>query len=740
MGAAKIKRILLPLGVLLAVGVLFLSLLLLSQLTRNRAVFEPLQSAILLLNLFGIALLLSLIIVNLVKLVGQYRRHQPGSRLTGRMVTMFMLLAVAPLIFVYYFSLQFLHRDIDSWFDVEIEQALEGAMQLSQAALELRKREYLERTQRIIEDLRGVRPRRLVNELEQLRAEYGAQDLMVIGPNRKVVAMSSERFVTAFPERPNEEVLLQISQGRPYVGLDPSSERGFIIRVAIAVPRVLPTDPQLLLQAVYPVDERISSMAEGVQEAYTAYGELSFLRTQLKNSFTLTLTLVLLLSLLASVLGAFFFSRRLVSPIQDLAAGTRAVAKGDFTTRLPVARSDEIGFLVSSFNEMTRRLSEAREQAEHSQMLVEAQRANLAVILARLSTGVIALEPDMRVRTFNQAAEVIFGIDLEPCRGVTLAEATKKNRELERIVTVIDAHLQVGETEWREEVVLRGELGRRVLMCACSALPGEEGKPSGFVIVFDDVTTLMQAQRDAAWGEVARRLAHEIKNPLTPIQLSAERLRRSYLGKLEHDGDAALLDRATRTIIQQVEAMKEMVNAFSEYARAPEMELTEFSPNRLLTEIGELYRVHGVSVDLELDPNLEVIEADAGRVSQMLHNLIRNALDALEGHAEGQIRISSKLLDEADCRMAEISVEDNGPGFQVDIVEQVFDPYVTSKPKGTGLGLAIVKKLVEEHGGRIRAENSPGGGARVVVRLPVNDEARTAMMSRTGTVTRRERV
>ena len=297
---------------------------------------------------------------------------------------------------------------------------------------------------------------------------------------------------------------------------------------------------------------------------------------------------MLLIALLASVYGAFFSARRLVVPIQQLMAGTRAVARGDFDTRLPIPARDEIGFLINSFNEMTQRLAKARQEAHTSQLLAESERRKLAVILARLSTGVLALETDLRIRTANQAACAILGFDFDAHLDESLVELAATRPLLAQFLGVAAEHIRQQESEWREQIVLRGEVGRRVLMCACTVLPSEGDSPAGYVVVFDDITALMQAQRDAAWGEVARRLAHEIKNPLTPIQLSAERLRRRYLAA--EGGDAELLDRATHTIIQQVEAMKDMVNAFSEYARAPDVELSRFNLNQLVGEVTELYR------------------------------------------------------------------------------------------------------------------------------------------------------
>ena len=379
---------------------------------------------------------------------------------------------------------------------------------------------------------------------------------------------------------------------------------------------------------------------------------------------------------------------------------------------------------------MTQRLSSARREASLSQALVEAERANLAVILDRLSTGVVALEADLRIRNANSASGSILNFDLENRVGEYLPEVAKGQPLLEQFVDVARVHLNRGETEWREQIVLRGEVGRRVLTCACTTLPGDEDHAAGFVVVFDDITALLQAQRDAAWGEVARRLAHEIKNPLTPIQLSAERVRRKYLQKMDHD-EAEVLDRATHTIVQQVEAMKEMVNAFSDYARAPDIDLNKFDIDALVHEVVDLYRAQerDVSIFLKTASNMPEVEADIGRVRQILHNLLRNSVEALEHTPNGRIDVDVNIAELHEIDVVEIVVADNGPGFQSGTLSQVFDPYVTTKPKGTGLGLAIVKKLVEEHAGTIEAINREGGGAQISIHLPVNELARGQMIS-----------
>jgi nitrogen fixation/metabolism regulation signal transduction histidine kinase len=710
----------------IGVALWLVALYLLGFAAQNSALFDKWLPYILLINISGLITLFVLLATKLTRLVRDYRRHVPGSRLKGRTVAIFSALAVAPIVIVYYFSLQFLNRGIDSWFEIEVSQGLKDTRELSHAAIEVRVREFLQHTQVVAHELSPLSDFELIGTLDRERRESTALEFTVVGAQTRIIATSSDRPMDALPVPATDEMMLQVRRGRPYVSLDTDSVGGYVIRAASPLEGNATSSNARVLIALYPVPEQLSQLADTVQRSYTNYAALVLLRQPLKSTFVLILSFVVLMSLTAAVYGAFFAAQRLVQPVQDLIAGTRAVAKGNYDTKLPLPSRDELGFLVISFNDMTKRLGRAREETRRSQQAVEAERAGLAVILARLSTGVVSLEADLTVRTANQAASAILGIDLEAAVGTRFDEAISDNTLFTQFLSAVKLRLGAEQLGWREQIDLLSESGKRVLMCACTALPNDVGAP-GVVLVFDDITTLLQAQRDAAWGEVARRLAHEIKNPLTPIQLSAERIQRKFSGSMNAE-DAQVLERATHTIVAQVEAMKQMVNAFSEYARAPDMHFSRFDLNQLITEVLDLYRVQANAAELKLllDPGLPNISADRIRVRQILNNLVTNSLEALEGKAGARVEIETHVAEDGPKQVVAIVVTDNGPGFQRDLIGTVFDPYVTSKPKGTGLGLAIVKKIVEEHGGRIEADNQRTGGARVRILLPLGESGRSS--------------
>jgi len=410
-------------------------------------------------------------------------------------------------------------------------------------------------------------------------------------------------------------------------------------------------------------------------------------------------------------------SARLSAPLAALAEGTRAVASGDFSEMPTVQSRDELGTLMRSFNRMTRQLAEAREVVDLNQKQLETAKAYLESILAHLSSGVLTFDERFILRAVNPSAEEILGHSLAALRGRRLYEWDTQESALQAFGQQVSEQFhQNGEQEWARQLEYAGKAGTRMLLVRGTRLPG--GGENGYIVVFDDITHLLQAQRDAAWGEVARRLAHEIKNPLTPIQLSAERLEHKLVDKLP-EAEAEMLKRATQTIVNQVAALKSMVNSFSEYARSPQLSLQALDLNLLVQEILAMYENGGAPIKLELAPGLPQIQGDATLLRQVVHNLLQNAQDALNETADPGIRVSTRSADKG----IQLEIQDNGSGFPDHLMSRLYEPYVTTKPKGTGLGLAIVKKIVEEHHGNMQIENIQPHGACVSIFLPLKEAA-----------------
>ena len=723
--------------------VLLISLVLMGIATQNVDRFSRLYSSLLLINTVGLVTLVTLIGANIRRLLTQLREKRPGSRLTLRMLTLFVVLAVPPVLIVYGFSLDFLRRGIDSWFNVEIEQAVNDSLELSRTALDIRMRDLLRHTLQLAEEvsessesitplnldaLRGPGSTMVLNtttitpvDLDELRLRSDAEELTLLTDKGRIIATSSTA-TDILPNPPGQTILLQLGQARSYIGLDPIRDAGLYVRVVVNVPDMEVASEARILQALYPISTRMNSLADSVQSAYVKYTELAYLRDQLKISFTMTLTLVLLFTISSATWAAFYSARRMAAPIRDLAEGTRAIAHGDYGKRLPVPSHDEMGFLVESFNEMTSKIAIAQAETRRSRDEADAERAYLEAVLSRLSSGVLTLDGDLSLRTVNPSAIEILGISLEPLLGCSLdALLSSDHAVLRTFFKTITPHLTDSSDDWQEQVLLFGASGRQVLMCRGTGFAGTSSDHSGHVIVFDDITALIQGQRDAAWSEVARRLAHEIKNPLTPIQLSAERLRHKYLRATPPTSTDAL-DRLTNTIIQQVETMKEMVNTFSEYARPPQVQPESVDLNPIVEEVLDLYRGVGREAHIvaRLQPGLPAVKADQKRLRQVLNNVVKNGLEAMDNEHSAQLTVVTSSTLASGQSFVELRVSDQGPGISQDILSNVFEPYVTTKPRGTGLGLAIVKKIVEEHGGVVWIANNPDEGASVFIRLPVS--------------------
>ncbi len=719
-GSALIRRLTRPVPAISLAVVLLATSMLLTITAQNSGAFDRYYTIILLLNVISAVVLTVLVAANLWRLGRQFRHRVLGSRLTLRFITIFALLTLMPLVVVYYFSIQFLSRGIDSWFDVRIEQALDDALLLGRNSLEATKQDLAGKVRADATAIAATKDDiEVIRIIGELRTENEYSEMTLFGQNGRIIASSNADASSLLPDRPDESIMAEVQQGRNHTSLEPVSEESLQLRVVLPIYPTEVGSPMRILQVLQPLPLRFSRLGESVQSASVEYEKLKFLRGPLKFSFVLILTLVTLVTALIAMWIAIISARKLVAPLRDIAEGTRAVAQGNYRKRLPVTSTDEFGVLVRSFNDMTQKIHLAQSQAHRSQKETEGQRTYLETVLSHLSSGVLSFDRDGQLQTRNQAAEQILHIDVSTKETLTLEDIRAGAPWVDPLLSEIENAMQKKLPEWHSETTLFGKDGRQVLLCRGTRLPDKDRR-GGYVVVFDDVTKLIQAQRDAAWGEVARRLAHEIKNPLTPIQLAAERIRRKYLSKLSDD-EKQTLDRATRTIGQQVDNLKAMVNAFSNYAQTVQMQTVDLNVNRLVQDVIELHRhdEHPLKISAVLDSELPLVHADPLRLRQIFNNLIINTQQALSDHSEPRLTISTKK-PVGKSESIEIVVEDNGDGFPAELIDRVFEPYVTSKEKGTGLGLAIVKKIVEEHGGSIRVENVAHGGAQVTFRIPLN--------------------
>ena len=644
------------------------------------------------------------------------RRGVFGAKLTLKLLLMFGVVAMLPGLVVYGASVFFLNRSIETWFDVRVDNALASGVNLGQAALDDLLRDLNKKAERMALTLSDEGMGTIITSLSTLREQSAVQELTLFDERGGVIAHVGSERGGLLPVLPDRSILWQVKQQQPYSNIEEAGERGLVMRVLVPVYTTALTGETRVLQLVQPVPASLARDAQSVQQAYREYQQISLSRLGLKRIYGVALTLTLMLALLLTFVIAYLLSERLGAPLRTLARGTRAVAKGDFSQMPSVASRDELGVLIQSFNRMTRQLSDAREQVAQNHQETEQAKAFLERVLANLSSGVVVLDEDQRIRTANSAAAQILSVPGDELEGRLLITLGSRDSALRVFGETVAARFADQSGEWRDQIDYTDHGGKQTLLLRGTRLPAAVER--GYVLVFDDVTKLIDAERNAAWSEVARRLAHEIKNPLTPIQLSAERIARKLGGKLEN-ADADFLGRATQTIVNQVAAMKSMVDAFAGYARMPRAKLEALDLNALVREVLALYDAKALGLELHLDPALPRIAGDSTLLRQVIHNLLQNAQDALSEHASPHVDVATTLNDDAVC----LTVTDNGAGFPEHLMARLFEPYATTKAKGTGLGLAIVKKIVEEHQGRIKIENLKTGGAAIRIALPVHAAA-----------------
>jgi nitrogen fixation/metabolism regulation signal transduction histidine kinase len=688
-----------------------ITLYLLATASANTALFAQHYLLLIALN-GGLAVCLTALLgYQLFMLRRKLKAGVFGAKFTLRLVWLFALVAVLPGALVYGVSVQFVAKSIESWDDVSVEEGIEGGLNLWRTTRDNLLKDLIKKADVMVSSLTMRPAEEHVAALNTLREQAGVQEATLFTPRGRVIVFSGSERTGLIPELPGAAIMQQLRSQKSYSAIEEIPGKGLFLRVLVPVNPIRLSDDMRVLQLLQPVPNQLAVDAETVQNGQRKYQELLLARLGLRQLYRFTLSLTLLLALLTALSLAFLLSDRLTAPLSFLVEGTRAVAQGDFSQREMKASRDELGVLTQSFNTMRQQLAETRSVAEINQAQLATAHSYLQSILTNLSAGVLAFDESFRLRSFNHSASTILDADIAQLEGLELARWHERNPVLRDIADGAVALFQNDRTtDLKTQIERTGKKGHQMLLLRGTRLPTGEG--TGYVVVFDDITHVLQAQRDAAWTEVARRLAHEIKNPLTPIQLSAERLQHKLEKKLDAP-DAAMLARSTQTIVNQVGALKNMVDAFREYARMPEPMLQEIDINELLLEVLTLYESSRWT-HVEMASGLPRITGDPAQLRQIIHNLMQNAQDALADTVSPSIVVRSDFAPGGVC----LTITDNGSGFPEQLMHRAFEPYMTTKPKGTGLGLVIVKKIVEEHGGNIEIANVEPHGARVSIVLP----------------------
>ena len=642
----------------------------------------------------------------------RHNRHMLGSHIARRLAMMFALVAVLPGLFLFGVSSQFISYSINSWFGNDTAQALDSSLNLSKSALDMALDDSMRRAAGLQVEIISAagldRPAAEVLAASPLHKEFSQLGIYDLSGSRANLIYDPLRLPLPPMEAETRESLQKSGSARIAAAVNGKLYvQGWLM---------LLHDKVLFFQQ--PIPENVARDAELIEAARSKYAELTYAKQGLQTFFLLTLLAASLLSVVLALVIALYFARRFIEPILSLAEGARAVAQGDFSRQQTVFRNDELGQLTRLFNYMTDRLSAARDADEKNRQQQEAARHYLETVLESLTAGVITLDEAGRLKTYNRSAEEILAVSLSDLAGSNWHDWQRQAVKHAQLAELFQAIIQTRDDGQSVQVTYSGADEIRILLGKAIPLPEDNG--NGTVLVFDDVTLLVRAQKEAAWGEVAKRLAHEIRNPLTPIQLSAERLAWKLQDKLSEQ-DAQILTRSTDTIVKQVAVMKEMVEAFRNYARSPSLKMEKQDLNRIIGEVLVLYEAGACTFSADLSKIPAMTAADTGAMRQVLHNIFKNASEAAESDTKPSVHISTEVLD----GQVVLTVTNNGKGFSKEMLLNAFEPYITDKPTGTGLGLPVVKKIIEEHGGRISLGNLSGGGASVKITLSalVEDKA-----------------
>ena len=633
-----------------------------------------------------------------------------GSQIAQRLSGMFTLVAVLPGLFLFGVSAQFISGTINSWFGNDTQEALERSLNLSKSALNLAVDNAVSNATPIQIDL--ISASSLDNDLGEALAsttnanEFTQLALYNLSGARVEKSINPKNLNQPLLTEADQEILQQSGSVRRLDNI------GNVLYAQgwLSIGSRKGQDYALFFRQ--PIPSNVAQDATLIEAARAKYAELSYTKQGLQTFFLVTLLVAALLAIFLALVMALYFARRFVEPVLSLAEGARAVAQGDFTQKRPVFRNDEFGRLTQLFNHMTEQLAIAKETDERNRLQQEAARHYLECVLESLTTGVITLDASGRLKTFNKAAERVLGIPLVPLWGSNWHDWHGRSPQQTLLAEVFAAIEATAAADKPVQVEYAAPDDARILLGKATILP--EDNDNGVVMVIDDITVLMRAQKEAAWGEVAKRLAHEIRNPLTPIQLSAERLAWKLHDKLGEQ-DVQILIRSTDTIVKQVAALKEMVEAFRNYARAPSLNFEKHDLNLLVEEVLLLYEGSACTFSAKFSNMVLWIAADTTAMRQVLHNIFKNAAEAAEGDEVPSVTIETQADGSGQVIL---TVCNNGKGFSKEMLHNAFEPYVTDKPTGTGLGLPVVKKIIEEHGGRISLSNLSAGGACVKIALP----------------------
>jgi nitrogen fixation/metabolism regulation signal transduction histidine kinase len=715
-------------GVMVALGLVLIFLLTLA--TGNRELYERNYTLLLSLNIAVAAVLLAAIGWIVVRLFLRLRQRKFGSRLLLKLAAIFALVGLFPGLTIYVVSYQFVSRSIESWFDVKVESALAAGLNLGRSSLDALAADLGNRTLQAATQMSLAKDPSPGLALERLREQIGAKDLLLWGASGQLISSAGQSRFILQPDRPSAQQFRLARTQRVATqieGLDDTLSAGSAASAPTARIRALAlvtdsnfglSSSERFLQAAEDLPPELVANAIAVQEANREYQERALARSGLRKMYIGTLTLSLFLAVFGAVLLAVLLGTQLARPLLLLAEGVRQVAQGDLRPKEVLSSKDELGGLTRSFADMTQQLSDARSAVQQSMNQVDAARANLQAILDNLTAGVLVLDSQGRIRSSTPGAARILRVALSTYHGQLLSQVPGLDVFGRGVQSQFEAYLAENAEHnlehWQQTFELHGgpagaEDGAVTLIARGAKMPGTDES----LLVFDDVSAMVSAQRAEAWGEVARRLAHEIKNPLTPIQLSAERLEMKLSDKLQPT-EQAMLSKSVKTIVDQVDAMKRLVNDFRDYARLPTAELKPLDLNALVTDVMQLYADDAtvMPVRVELDPAATAIRGDAQQLRQVIHNLLQNAQDAQEGRSAGHpVQITLKTEYSTSARRVRLIVRDNGSGFPDHILKRAFEPYVTTKSKGTGLGLAVVKKIADEHGARIDISNRVADGA-----------------------------